>query len=328
VRNRNIALANVELKPPRVSIIILNWNGLEDTVECLESLKKITYPNYEIIVVDNGSKGNDSVVLKERFGDYIHLIKNAKNYGYAGGVNIGINYALLNSESSYFLLLNNDTVVAPDFLTQMVMVAETDTAIGITCPLVYYYDFPKHIQMVGAKVNMWTGRTAVIGFNQLDKGQYTKQREIDYSGPCWLIRKAVVQEVGLFDESFFCYWEDVDYSVRAKEVGYKVVYAPEAKMWHKNPMIGKVWRKALLTRKTSHLNYYYGVRNNFKFMRKHASKWQYRSFLICFFGYFFWVRHAVCLLYYRDIKLLIAFYRGLNDGMFSSEGGARFYIGS
>ena len=131
---------------PKVSIIILNWNGWKDTIECLESLQRLTYPNYHVIVVDNGSRGNDAEVLQEKFGDYISLIRNDKNYGYTGGNNIGIRHALNNSSPDYFLILNNDVAVAPDFLTEMVKVADNDAAIGIVGPKVYYYDFPNRIQ--------------------------------------------------------------------------------------------------------------------------------------------------------------------------------------
>ena len=123
---------------PKISVIILNWNELDDTIECLDSLKKITYPNYEIIVVDNGSKGNDAQVLQEKFSDYIHLIQNDRNYGFTGGTNIGMRYALNNSAPDYILVLNSDTVVDSEFLAEMVKVTEADPASGIAgagkCP--------------------------------------------------------------------------------------------------------------------------------------------------------------------------------------------------
>ena len=143
---------------PKVSIIILNWNGLEDTIECLESLKKITHPNYEVIVVDNGSEGNDAQMLQERFGDYIHIIRNDKNYGFAGGANIGMRYVLNNSAADYVLLLNNDTVVDPEFLTELVKVAEADPAIGITGGKIYYYDNPGQLQFVWGRIGLRAGR--------------------------------------------------------------------------------------------------------------------------------------------------------------------------
>ena len=315
---------------PEVSIIILNWNGLEDTIECLESLKKITYTNYEVIVVDNGSQGDDTSVLQEKFGDYIHLIRNDKNYGYTGGNNIGIRYALKDSSPDYFLILNNDTVVDPDFLGQMIKVAESDASIGIVGPKVYYYDFPSRIQSAGARINMKTSQNSLIGIGQVDTGQYDLQQEVDYvSGCCLLTKKELIQKVGLFDESYFCYWDETDYCARAREAGYKIVYAPHAKIWHKKSVILKPWYKTLHRgEQADALPYslYFMTRNNFKFMKKHATKAQYRSFIFYFFGYRFWFTTGVCVLYQRDIKQFIAFYRGVRDGLLNSEDGAKFYI--
>ena len=129
---------------PRVSVVILNLNGLEHTLECLESLKKITYPNYDVIVVDNASNGDDVKILREKSGDYVHIIENDKNYGFAEGSNIGMRYALRTFCPAYLLLLNNDTVVAPDFLDELVKVAESSDEIGIVGPKIYYYDFEGH----------------------------------------------------------------------------------------------------------------------------------------------------------------------------------------
>ena len=311
---------------PKVSIIILNWNGLEDTIECLESLRKIIYLNYEVTVVDNGSKGNDAQVLEEKFGDYIHLIRNDKNYGYTGGNNIAIRYVVDNSAPDYFLILNNDTIVAPDFLGQMVEAAERDASIGILGPKVYYYKFPNRIQGAGGKVNMRTGQASLIGVKEIDAGQYDTQREVDYVfGCCLLIKKEAIQKVGLFDESYFCYWDETDYCFRAREAGYKVVCIPAAKIWHKAPLKLKVWDKTPASGKASGLPYYYMARNHFKFMRKHATKGQYRSFLLCFFGYYFWFETAVCLLYHRGVGRLLGFYRGVKDGLFNSNSGAKHY---
>ena len=311
---------------PKVCIIILNWNGLENTIECLESLRKITYPNCEVIVVDNGSKGNDAHVLEEKFGDFVRLIRNDKNYGYTGGNNIGIRYVLDKSSPEYLLILNNDTIVAPDFLAQMIKVAKSESSIGIVGPKVNYYHFPNRIQSAGGKVNMRTGQASLIGVKEIDAGQYNRQQEVDYVfGCCLLIKKEVIQKVGLFDESYFCYWDETDYCFRAREAGYKVVRIPEAKIWHKASIKLKVWDKTPTGNKASGLSYYYMARNNFKFMRKYAVKWQYRSFLLYFFGYQFWFMTAVCLLYHRDLRRLLGFYRGVKDGLFNSDSGTKHY---
>ena len=319
------------MNDPKVSIIILNWNGLEDTIECLESLRKITYPNYDVTVVDNGSRGNDAQVMQEKFGDYIHLIKNDKNDGYAGGNNIGITSALANSQPDYILLLNNDTVVAPGFLTEMVKVAERDDQNGIVGPKTYLYDTPPQFWLAWANIDMHRGHATVAGFGETDEGQYDDVREIHgyLPGSCLLIKQQVIQNIGLFDESYFCYWDETDYCFRVRKAGYKIVYASQAKIWHKKSVRLKPWYKTL--RRRDQVNsppyfLYFMTRNNFKFMKKHATKPQYRSFLLYFFGYRFWFTTGVCLLYHRDIRQFIAFYRGARDGLLNSEGGAKFYI--
>lgn len=311
---------------PKVSIIILNWNGLEDTIECLESLKRITYPNYEVIVVDNGSKGNDARVLQERFGDYANIIQNDRNYGYTGGNNIGIRHALDNSSPDYFLILNNDIVVAPDFLTEMVRVAEDDDSIGILGPKIYYYDFPKTIQSAGCRVSMIRGISTIIGNKEIDNGQYDTVQEAGHvMGCCLLIKREVVEKIGLFDESYFCYWDETDYCTRARKAGYKVIYVPKARMWHKKRLRAKLWAKIPMEQKATASSYYYWARNNFRFMRKHATKGQYYAFLLYFFGCHLWFVTGICLLFHHNLGQLVAFYRGARDGSLNSAAGANFY---
>ena len=304
------------MNQPKVSIIILNWNGLEDTIECLESLKKINYPNYEVIIVDNGSEGNDAQVLEEKFGDYIHLIKNNRNYGFAGGANIGMRYALNNSNHDYFLLLDNDTVVDPEFLTEMVKVAEADPAIGIAGAMIYYYDQPERLQFVSGKTDFWLGD--IIGMSwidrvlrrkKIDRGQYDSIKETEQIG-FWsaLIKRKVVESISLLDEEYFFTWEVPDYCLRTWEAGYKIVYVPKAKVWHK-------WQTA---KKLDGFIEYYNPRNRFRFMKQYATKWQYRCFLIYFFGIHFWLATAYYLIWHRRPRVLFSFYKGVRDGLFHS----------
>lgn len=217
---------------PRVSIVILNWNGLEDTLECLDSLKKITYTNYEVIVVDNGSQGNDGQVLEEKLSDYVHLIQNDRNYGFPEGCNIGMRYAL-GRGADYILLLNNDTVVDPEFLTEMVRVAEADSSIGIVGSKIYYYYEPNRIQAVGGKIRWWLGDIETYGEEE-DVGQYDTIAEYDYVfGTSFLIKKEVIQKISFLDPFFFFGLEEYDYCTRARRAGFKVVYVPDSKVWHK-----------------------------------------------------------------------------------------------
>ena len=317
---------NQSLNSPKVSIIILNWNGLKDTIDCLESLKKITYPNYEVIVVDNGSRGNDAQVLNENFGDYIHLIHNDKNYGYTGGNNIGIRYALSTSSPDYFLILNNDVVVAPDFLTPMIKIAKDDNSIGIIGPKLYYYDFPSIIYSAGMTTNMRLGAFSSIGHKQLDTGQYDIQQEVDsIAGCCLLVSKKVIHEVGTFDESFFSYCDEIDYCFRAQRDGFRNMYVPQAIAWHKKVLNIKFWGKLSYMEQGRPLDFYYGTRNNFKFMRKHGSKRQYLTFLLHFFCWRLCFMTGICLLFHKNISELVAFYRGMRDGLLNSEASAKIY---
>ena len=226
------------MNQPKVSIIILNWNGLEDTIECLESLRKITYPNYQVIVVDNASEGEDVQVLQDKFSDYIHIIENDKNYGFAEGNNVGMRSALNSYHPAYLLLLNNDTVVAPDFLNELVKVAETKVEIGIVGPKIYYYDFQ------GRKDVIWSAGGIIlkwrrwiyqgVGWNDNDLPQYQDIATVDWvSGAAMMFKSSVIEELSSLDPHYFFGDEDVDYCLKARKHGFKVVYVPAAKVWHK-----------------------------------------------------------------------------------------------
>jgi len=248
---------------PKVSIIILNWNGLGDTIECLESLKKITYPNYEVIVVDNGSEGNDAQVLREKFGDYIHLIQNDRNYGFAEGNNIGMRYAI-NSGTQYMLLLNNDTVVDTDFLTELVKNAEVDAMIGIVGPKIYYYDFEGKDDIIwsaGGKIHWW--RLQVyhhIGLNDNDLPKYQNTISVDWvTGAAMMIKSSTIEQLSFLNSRYFFGMEDVEYCIKARKRDYGVVYVPSARIWHKVSASAKRYNPTLADPSP----YYHLVRQNF-----------------------------------------------------------------
>jgi len=308
------------MNQPKVSIITLNWNGLEDTMECLESLKKISYLNYEVVVVDNGSEGNDAQVLEEKFGDYIHLIKNDRNYGASGGHNIAIRYVLKNSNPDYLLLLDNDTVVDPEFLTEMVKVAEAAPAVGIAGAKVYYYDEPDRLQYCGGKIDIWGGvvspllgiiREKILGTKEFDRGQNDSVQEVEHIA-FWsaLLKRKSVESIGLFDERHFWGWEDYDYFIRAKKAGFKVVYIPRAKIWHKYRSINRM----------DGFLQYHSLKSRFHLIRQYKAGWQYGSFLIYFFGIYFWLATVYYLIWLRRPRMLLSFYKGVRDGLFHSGG--------
>ncbi len=230
---------------PKVCIIILNWNGLADTVECLESLKKLTYPSYDIIVVDNASSGNDVEVLRGRYGDYIHIIQNDKNYGFAEGNNIGIRYALAHLAPDYVFLLNNDTLVAPDVLDELTKAAEDDPNTGIVGPKIYYYDINGRKDVIwsaGGKIRWWHPWVYDgIGCNDDDLPQYQVLRAVDWvSGAAMMVKRRVLDEISLLNGDYFLGNEDVEYCLKARKHGFRVIYVPSARLWHK---VGKSRQK-------------------------------------------------------------------------------------
>jgi GT2 family glycosyltransferase len=307
--------------PPHVAIIVLNWNGLQDTRWCLDSLKNITYPDYEVLVLDNGSAGPEAAALEKEYPGFIHVMRNPFNAGFTGGNNLAIKWLNEHSKPDYFLLLNNDTEVHPDFLSELVNLAEREPSIGITGPKTYVRGLDNVLQTVWTTLDMRTGRTRLTGFLVTDTGQYNEPRQVDcLQGSCLLIKAEVIRRVGLLDEGYFCYFEENDYFCRARQAGYRIFYAPRALIWHENSVsIGlKPWYRTIFSRDRDRLRAaktYYMTRNVFRLMRKNAAAGEYASFLLYYFGFWLWYRTAVILLYYRQPPVLGAFLKGVLHGL-------------
>jgi GT2 family glycosyltransferase len=215
---------------PLVGIVIINWNGLKDTIECIDSLAKISYTNYQTIVVDNGSENNEAAQIKEQHPQII-LIANQCNEGFVGGVNQGIEKSLA-LRADYVLLLNNDTVVAPDFLQHLVEYAESSkkTVLG---PKILYAG-TTIIQNLGGKLMPIVGGGVNIGKGR-SSADFQKILMPDFlSGCAMFIPKEAIEQVGLFDPVYFAYFEDADWSFRAKKAGYKLIILPKSIIWHKH----------------------------------------------------------------------------------------------
>ena len=301
---------------PKVSIIILNWNGLEDTIECLESLKKITYPNYEVIIVDNGSEGNDVEVLRQRFGDYIHLIENDKNYGFAEGNNIGMRYAFQNLNPEYLLLLNNDTVVSPHFLTELVEVAKNDGDIGIVGPKICYYHEPQTINSAGGVLLRRIGQPFAIGLHQTDSSRYDILKEVDFIAGCaLLIGTEVINRIGLLDPDYFAYAEDLDWCVRAKKAGYRIMFVPRAKIWHKGSSTLGLMSPAYM---------YLSARNRILFVKKNATILDFVFLFVPYFIVIRIIRPLFLLSIQRKGNAIKALFAGISDGLSHKWGEPRW----
>jgi GT2 family glycosyltransferase len=250
---------------PRVSIIILNWNGFDYTLECVNSLKKITYPNYEITIVDNGSKGNEAKLLQEKLGAQAQFIFCERNFGFAGGVNIGLRHVLANSRPDYFLLLNNDTKVAPDFLDKLVQAAQTDPRIGIVGPRIYYYDYQGKdniIWFAGGKIRWWSPWVySHIGQGEPDSPAYDRVTDVAWiSGAALMFKSELIVRIGLVNSTYFMGHEDVEYCMQARKCGFRVVFVPGAVIQHK---VGASGRNSFFPILVDPWSYYRLIKRNF-----------------------------------------------------------------
>lgn len=218
--------------PPLVYIIILTWNGRDDTLECLKSLQKLEYPNARILLVDNASSDGTTEVVRKTYRD-VEIIVNPTNLRFSGGNNTGIKYAL-EKGAEYVLLLNNDTVVDHEFLTHLVRQAQENATVGMGGPKIYYYSHPRCIWFAGGKIDLWKGWISHVGIREEDRGQYDSMREVDYlTACCLLVKREVIEHLGMLDERFYMYGEDADWCLRTERAGYTLLYVPSSVIWHK-----------------------------------------------------------------------------------------------
>lgn len=289
------------MNSPKITIIILNLNGKEIIQDCLDSVYKTDYSNFEIIVVDNNSSDGSQEFIKNMYPD-ICLIENEKNEGVAEGQNIGIRQAL-ERDAEYVFILNNDIIVDANTVKKLLQVFN-DESIGIAVPVMYWPDDPKKIQSAGGMFKWKTGGAYHLNANEKNV-KLPKIREIDYLGLIFTSKK-LLKEVGLFNPIYFAYWEDTDLCLRFKKAGYKVVCVSNAKVWHKH---------SYTTKKINGFFDYYFNRNSFIFMKKHANKVQYTFFLLYFFLYKYWFRLFAFIFYYKKPEMINYFNSGIKDGL-------------
>lgn len=264
------------MKEGKVAVILLNWNGWEHTSKCINSLKSSETKNLEIIVIDNASQPNEVALLEELEG--IHLIKNKENAGFAGGNNIGLAYAY-KAGFSYFLLLNNDTTVEKGFLKPLLKAFEADV-VGAVQPKIYTMRDPEVIWNAGGKFVKRYAKSISIGHGQKDRGQYNESREVDWITGCALmLSREAYEQVGYLDEQFFIMSEDVDWSIRARKQGFKLIYVPESSIFHFEGATVKLKEK---TREgtRSPRRIYFNRRNKLFVMRKHVRGFSYYTALL------------------------------------------------
>lgn len=216
----------------KVSIILVNWNGSKDTIKCIESINKSHFNDYRIIVVDNGSTEENLRILKSTNLKF-DLYEAKKNLGYTGGNNLGISKAM-ELETEYVMLLNNDTLIEEDAITKLLNSADNKKDVGIFSPKIYFYPEIDLIWSADTKFNKLTLIGKMIGYKKSDLDKYNHSKFVDYvTGCAMLIRKEVIEKIGILDDNFFATCEDIDYCLRAKSYGYNILYEAGATVYHK-----------------------------------------------------------------------------------------------
>ncbi|WP_010239491.1 glycosyltransferase family 2 protein [Clostridium arbusti] len=275
---------------PKVSIVILNFNSFKDTKECLLSLQKLEYSNYEIIVVDNSSTDGSYEKLKKEFNTY-NIIKSNENLGYANGNNIGIKYALEN-KADYICVLNNDVIVEDDFLDKIIKVMEDDKDIGLAGPCICKYHDKNIIQAMGANINLYNGLTQGKYKNYKYSDIPQKDIQVDYlGGACFVCRREVFEKIGFIPENYFLFFEETEFCYKASRRGYKLLCVYESKIYHKG---------SSTISKYSGLSYYFLNRNRVVFIRRNAN-----FFEKCIFSIYIFIEAIARIILRREPLTLL-----------------------
>jgi GT2 family glycosyltransferase len=249
-------------KRPLVAFAVVNWNQCQLTLDCLASLREQTYPDFSVILVDNGSQDGSVQAVREQFPE-VTVLENGRNLGIAGANNVGIKQAL-DMGADYVFLLNNDTIVDAHMLDYLVGVAESDSSIGMAGPTMLFFDQPETIWCAGNSIDWTNGETSRLREgDSLSTVKDASLENVDFITSCAvLIKRAVFEQVGLMDERYFIYYDETDWFARAAASGWRSVYVPWAKMWHKvSASMGE----------SSPRTDYYMVRNRFLFLSKNLT---------------------------------------------------------
>jgi GT2 family glycosyltransferase len=220
---------------PLVIAVILNTNKRDDTLACLASLSCQTYDHLKIIVLDNASTDGSNEAIRAAYPQ-AQILSLTKNLGYAGNNNVGIQ-AAMQQGAEWIFVLNEDIVLAEDAVARLVEQVERDPKIGIAGPMVYHFDQAQVIQSAGGVMDGWW-RATHRGINQPEHGQYERPEPVDWiSGCAILVRRAVVESLGMLDERFFYYFEETEWCLRTKTNGWKIWFVPQSKIWHKGVQV-------------------------------------------------------------------------------------------
>jgi GT2 family glycosyltransferase len=243
---------------PLVITIILNTNRRSDTLECLASLQKQDYINHRVIVLDNASTDGSVDAVRQQFPE-VSVVSLTENHGYAGNNNVGIELAMQRG-ADWVFVLNEDTTLDPGCLTALVAQGESDENVGIVGPIVYHHNEPTVIQSAGGEMNRRL-QAWHRGQNEMDTGQYGEPREADWvSGCAILVKRQVIEQIGMLDARFFYYWEETEWCLRARRKGWQIKIASAGKLWHKGVQRNYQPKPSVT---------YYSTRNRLMMLQKH-----------------------------------------------------------
>lgn len=296
----------------KVGVVLVNWDGGDFTISCIESLLAMSYLPWRILVIDNASIDGSPELIKEHYPE-ITLIKNKYNLGFTGANNIGIRY-LLGENVDYIWLLNNDTEVHPHCLENLLKEHEDKPDIAATTGKILYPN-RKIIWYGGSIFSYWSLTAHHRGEMKEDNGQYDQAEDVPFiSGCCMLVRRGAFEKVGLLDDNFFAYWEDFDWCIRAKSAGLRLRYVPQATLYHKVSASLNKHRGMVTGGSSSPLGIYLVYRNRLLIIRKHSSNPI--QFMPAILSYSFsFVYYAFGLIILRRWDKLAALFRGVKDGL-------------
>lgn len=288
----------MENSSPLVSIITVNYNSTEVTVELLRSIRRLSYPSLEVIVVDNASRDDPGPRLREA-DPAVKVIVSPVNLGFSGGNNLGIRAA----KGEYLFLVNNDTELTAGLIEGLLDVFRRHPDAGMACPKFHFFYHPDVIEYAGYNpLNVWKGSCTMVGNKEKDEGQYDTEGSTNFAhGGAMMVPAAVVREVGEMPECYFLYYEELDWSEQIKRKGYKIYYQPRALIYHKESM--SVGKKSLI--KT-----YYHCRNRILFMRRNVGTGALAAFTL-YFIFFSIPKNSLQYLVRREGDHFRAFWRGI-----------------
>lgn len=300
----SVSMPMTESGFPRVALIITAWNQVTKTVACLQTVAGLSYPAEKLLVVlvDNGSEPELATAVKAQFPTITYL-RQEKNLGFAGGYNVGLRYALVQDPANdYFFLLNNDTLLAPESLYHLVQRAQTNPNWGVITAKIYYADEPERLWTVGELVSPILLDLTTRRQNQLDNGQWDEPQTVDFVPFCGvLLSRRLLAEVGLLDENFFVYYEDMDYCRRVLAAGWQIGLEPRAHIWHAvSSSSGGQW---------SSLYAWWMGQSSGRYFRKHGHGW--RLAFIIPFKLFSAIRNILRLAHQQQWHVIRAYTTGL-----------------